>query len=638
MRLAYLNWYLVLIHVLAVLFGYWLCRDLKLSRGASMLGGLTFGLAGWIGSTDWPQMLNGAVWTPVIVLFLLRVARDHEPLRSGALAGGALGAAFLSGHHQIPTFTALAAAGLWTYLIVRGRRAMAAPLLAFAVLAGLTGALQILPAQEYGKLAVRWIGAPEPVSWNQPVPYSIQSDFGLFPTSLAGIVVPTIFRNASPYIGLTVITLALIGAAARWRRRDVRILVVLGLGALIFSLSSFAVFHGVIYSLIPLVEKARNPSMAIHLFHFAAAVLAAHGLDSVLSREPAAGPWSRRASIGLAAFAALLLIVLLSLILAGNPKVMEHERVLLVPFLAIAAAALLYAIRRGNLTRRAALALTLLLALFEFGHGDSVYGWRHRDQPGSLLRTLARDGDIAAFLGRQPGLTRVEIDMEAVPYNFGDWYGIDAFDSYAASIAANVYGVQANYAARMLFGLNFFIGRKPSREGQIEIFTGQGGLKVYVNPEAAPRVWTAHAVEQVPSTEAPFRLLKPVAELRAKPFMTATPPQLASCDAGDRVRVVTREPNRIAIDTEMRCRGLVILGDAFFPGWHARIDGAPTAIHEVYGALRAVVVEAGRHRIEMVYRPRPVVLGAAGTALGLLATCLAAIGRRPRLIRARSRA
>src|SRR5512133_994816 len=80
-RQSALHWYYVLIHYMAALFCFWLCRDLGRSRAASLLAGLGFALAGWMGSTDWPQMLNGAVWTPLVFLFLLRAVRGESALR-----------------------------------------------------------------------------------------------------------------------------------------------------------------------------------------------------------------------------------------------------------------------------------------------------------------------------------------------------------------------------------------------------------------------------------------------------------------------------------------------------------------------------------------------------------------------------
>ena len=65
-RQSFLHWYFVLIHFQAALFCYWLCRDLKRSRAASLVSGLAFGLGGFVGTNNWPQMLNGAAWAPLM--------------------------------------------------------------------------------------------------------------------------------------------------------------------------------------------------------------------------------------------------------------------------------------------------------------------------------------------------------------------------------------------------------------------------------------------------------------------------------------------------------------------------------------------------------------------------------------------
>src|SRR5439155_12573901 len=54
----YIHWYFVLLHYLGGVFCYWLCRDLKRTFRASIFAGAAFGLVGYMGNTDWPQMLN----------------------------------------------------------------------------------------------------------------------------------------------------------------------------------------------------------------------------------------------------------------------------------------------------------------------------------------------------------------------------------------------------------------------------------------------------------------------------------------------------------------------------------------------------------------------------------------------------
>ena len=92
---------------MAALFCYALCRDLKRSRAASLLAGAAFSCGGLVGTVGWPQMLNGAVWTPLVVLFFLRSTRAEHRFTSAALCGTFLGISFLSGHHQVPVFLAM---------------------------------------------------------------------------------------------------------------------------------------------------------------------------------------------------------------------------------------------------------------------------------------------------------------------------------------------------------------------------------------------------------------------------------------------------------------------------------------------------------------------------------------------------
>ena len=142
-------------------------------------------------------MINGAVWIPLVFLFQLRASRSPRPAANAALSGMFLGIAFLGGHHQIPIFTSVAWTGVWIYLLARNRRLLV-PAAAALLFAALSGAMQTLPAYEYGRLAKRWVSAPEPIAWNQPVPYSIHAYYDVKAFSLFGIVFPGVKAHFDP--------------------------------------------------------------------------------------------------------------------------------------------------------------------------------------------------------------------------------------------------------------------------------------------------------------------------------------------------------------------------------------------------------------------------------------------------------
>jgi uncharacterized membrane protein YfhO len=66
---------------------------------------------------------------------------------------------------------------------------------------------------------------------------------------------------------------------------------------------------------------------------------------------------------------------------------------------------------------------------------------------------------------------------------------------------------------------------------------------------------------------------------------------------------------------------LVVL-EAYHPGWQATVDGRPAPILRANALFRGVPLAAGHHRVEMVFRPRSATWGALlslCTLLGVLA-------------------
>ena len=142
-----------------------------------------------------------------------------------------------------------------------------------------------------------------------------------------------------------------------------------------------------------------------------------------------------------------------------------------------------------------------------------------------------------------------------------------------------------------LFGIRYRVARKPSHPGQEEVFRSRSGLRVYRDPRIAEPLWAwRDAAAPRPTGSAWFRA-----------------------------------PGVLVVEAEMGCPGLVVVGDAYYPGWRARVDGERRPVQEL-DAVRAVRTEAGRHVIEFRYRPASVYWGFGLTMLGLSITaffCLA---------------
>jgi uncharacterized membrane protein YfhO len=73
-------------------------------------------------------------------------------------------------------------------------------------------------------------------------------------------------------------------------------------------------------------------------------------------------------------------------------------------------------------------------------------------------------------------------------------------------------------------------------------------------------------------------------------------------------------PNWIDLHVVAEQPAVLVVNDAYYPGWRATVDGRPAPIRPANYAVRAVEVGRGSHRIEMRYATpwlRPAMLLAA---------------------------
>jgi hypothetical protein len=118
------------------------------------------------------------------------------------------------------------------------------------------------------------------------------------------------------------------------------------------------------------------------------------------------------------------------------------------------------------------------------------------------------------------------------------------------------------------------------------------------------------SIDGPPKIEANSTAASTIDALSAQPAQTTYP-----------VTLDTYDPNFVRLTVDAPASGLVVLKDAFAPGWFAQVDGQATDILRVNGFARGVFVPAaGRHVVEMYYRPVSFMEGAwlSGLAVVLL--------------------
>ena len=144
-------------------------------------------------------------------------------------------------------------------------------------------------------------------------------------------------------------------------------------------------------------------------------------------------------------------------------------------------------------------------------------------------------------------------------------------------------------------------------------------VRVLENDQALPRAWIVHAAVQLDSATALAQLAAGAIDPRRAAALETPPPPLADSPAADQVTITDYAADSVGVDVTTGAPGLLVLSDAYYPAWQARVDGSAATVYVADGALRAVAVPAGRHAIEFQYASAALPIGAAITGLTLLA-------------------
>lgn len=151
-------------------------------------------------------------------------------------------------------------------------------------------------------------------------------------------------------------------------------------------------------------------------------------------------------------------------------------------------------------------------------------------------------------------------------------------------------------------------------------------VRVYERPRPLPR---AFLVGEILMAADPYAAAEVLTDSRFDPRRQAVvegavalPAEVAPDGGGVGLGAITwvaEGPEQVVLRVEARAPALLVLADAWYPGWVARIDGRETPIYPTDVLFRGVVVPAGSHEVRFSYEPLSLRLGAAISLLALLA-------------------
>jgi hypothetical protein len=169
--------------------------------------------------------------------------------------------------------------------------------------------------------------------------------------------------------------------------------------------------------------------------------------------------------------------------------------------------------------------------------------------------------------------------------------------------------------------------------GLTPVYNGRDAEILHVDG-ALPRTFVAGAQQTVDGGDAALDAVTS-ASLDARNVAVteerlAGVPESGAAPAGS-ARIVTYEPDRVTIDANLTRPGVVVLGDNWYPGWKAKVDGKDVDVERVDYVLRGTVAGTGHHRVEYRYQPASWRIGWIVSLLSALALAGAvAITRRRR--------
>lgn len=481
----------------------------------------------------------------------------------------------------------------------------------------------------------------------------------------------------SLYLGLSTLTLVAAGLTDRSARRWTWLIAALAAACVLVALGRHLPVYSWLATVVPPVRTLRYPVKAVVLASLCVALLAGQGFDAWRARRGGDRAWSALALLSLSTAAVALAAAALVAARAETwgPLVLWTDRPSAAE-LAPVSRALLFAggvgtvtallaasarLRwRPSLTAGAAVAAALVdLAAAEPGLNPTAPAGAFAAFPAALAvarpepyqRTYVYDyarGETAQrLLGHAPFL------MAPREQGWEPWHLPLAMFTYAHATVIGLWEREGSYSvdalkllSRDVNTVNALVDINESTPAPLHRMLRLGAVGpvialhragfeeltpvaalpslfpepvlVFRVPDPLPRTYAVGRARIAPPGQGWRALLADDFDPERE-IVLPEGPVLAQDGPVGTSRVVSLRPDRVTLEADLRQPGYVVLVDAFDAGWKTTVDGRPAPLLRANVAFRAVSVPAGRHLVEMRYRPRSVVAGLWITALSLLA-------------------
>jgi len=149
-----------------------------------------------------------------------------------------------------------------------------------------------------------------------------------------------------------------------------------------------------------------------------------------------------------------------------------------------------------------------------------------------------------------------------------------------------------------------------------------GRLYLYKNLEVLPRAYIVGSYGLAKRKD----VLSALADKKYDPkkfVVLEEDPKIKGGQAYKEAKIKEYKPNEILIEAELIKPGLLILSDAYYPGWKAYVDGKESKIYRANYMFRSIVLDKGKHEVRFVYDPLSFKIGAFISLITILGLAIA---------------
>ena len=670
------NWSILLHLIAAGVFAAMLGREHGAGRPGAVATGVVFTFSGFfVCHIKHINVITTASWLPLLLLLVGRYCKWSHDKTLAAIAA-VVAMMLLAGHPQTALYNTIIASGYSLVLVGRiwrseeddrGRRVrrLVAGLVAALALGTALGAVQLLPTYELNSVSPRKDGLSlaestgQDMRWRHLLMFVDPHTFG-DPGDVEEVAVkrgktdeqtlqlrgffhdtelPSIFWEVNGYVGLLPLLLALLAIALGHRKREVAGLVALLAVSLLLALGKHGGLYLLLWYLIPGMKLFQVPSRFLLHADLALALLAGFGMTFVLGRLPGV----RRGVVPLLVGTCCVLLCFLDLRwrLGDHNPTIAADRWTNVPVTAKR-----FLDGSGVTPTRV---ISVDSARVFWNAYLSARGWKRSTKPYDPMRLMMAPNYNAIF-----GVSNLDTNLVLFPRWMKEVKDVLKQPSSFNQLI-DIYNVEYVIAPDGLGGRreetglydeidrNLVVARW---KGQVSLLpvSRQTGAAVYRkgrpyfvelrrNSDALPRAFVVRRAMTVGGdvSREIGAMLEAAFDPRAEVVLAGVVPEHHKPEGTWKpgaVDLVDYRDQRVQVQVRDSSGGWLFLGDTYYPGWRATIDGNETQIFRANGAGRAVRLPAGNHEVVFEYRPWSFRLGAGVSALAGLAIAVLLTRRR----------